>query len=331
MRRREETLYEAALMYYLQDETMEAIARRLTVSRSTVSRLLSEARATGVVRIDLVQPSASSRRIGGDFERVFGVRAYVVPVRESAADAERLEQVSQVAARLASGWMAPGKVLGIAWGTTTSAVTRHLKPRPCPGSAVVQLNGAANPTTSGIPYAGAIMSMAAEAFGASVHHFPVPAFFDYATAREVMWRERSVQRVLEMQRRADIALFSVGSVTGSPTSHVYAAGYLDAEDLKTLHTEQVVGDVCTVMLRRDGSYSDISLNARATGPTPRELERLDRRVCVVAGPSKVPALLAALRANTVTDLVIDEPSALELLATAESPWHVASYRSQRDM
>lgn len=315
MRRREQAVYEAALMYYLQDESMDAIARRMNVSRSTVSRLLSAARTTGVVRIDLEQPGASSRPVVRDFEKVFGVRAHVLPVRESVADVQRLEQVSRVAARLVSGWMAPGMVLGIAWGTTTSAVVRSLAPRPCPGSAVVQLNGATSPTSSG-PLAGSIISMAAEAFDASAHHFPVPAFFDYASTREAMWRERSVRRVLAMQRRADIVLFGVGSMAGSPTSHVHAAGYLDSDDLEVLQTQQVVGDVCTVMLRKDGSYSDIPLNARATGPTPRELARLERRVCVVAGTSRAAALLAALRSAAVTDLVVDELTALEVLAMA---------------
>ena len=41
----------AAHLYYVQDRTMEAIARELGTSRSTVSRLLSHARATGIVDI----------------------------------------------------------------------------------------------------------------------------------------------------------------------------------------------------------------------------------------------------------------------------------------
>lgn len=313
MTRREDAVYEAALMYYLQDETMEAIARRMAVSRSTVSRLLARARETGVVRISLQQPGESSRAVSRDFERHFRVHAHVVPVREGATDVQRLEQVAVVAGRLVSGWMHPGTVLGIAWGTTLSAVTAHLTPHPCPGSAVVQLNGAANPVTSGIPYAGSIISAAAEAFDSSVHHFPVPAFFDYATTREVMWRERSVRRVLAMQHRADVAVFGVGALSGSVASHVYAAGYLDEQDLDTLRAEQVVGDVCTVMLRADGSFSDIALNARATGPTPRDLAAVERRVCVASGTAKAAPLLAALRAGVVTDLVVDEPTALEVL------------------
>jgi len=147
-----------------------------------------------------------------------------------------------------------------------------------------------------------------------MHYFPVPAFFDFPETKAAMWRERSVRRVIEVQGRADIALFSVGAVAGAIPSHVYAAGYLDDDDVRTLEVEGVVGDVCTVFLRADGSYRDVVLNQRATGPTPEELHRIPRRVCVVAGDNKAVPLLAALRAGVVTDLVVDEVTALRLLS-----------------
>ena len=68
-----------------------------------------------------------------------------------------------------------------------------------------------------------------------------------------------------------------------------------------------------MLLREDGSYEDISLNARATGPTPAELQRVPKRVCVVAGDKKVVPLLAALRAGAVTDLILDELTANKLI------------------
>jgi len=207
-------------------------------------------------------------------------------------------------------------VLGVAWGTTLSAISQHLSRKPTRGSAIVQLNGAANNRTTGVQYVGSLISRFGDAFDAQVHLFPVPAFFDYADTRNAMWRERSIARVLEVQRRADIALFSIGTVAGEVPSHVYSAGYLEWEDIATLEKEGVVGDVCTVFLRADGTYEDLSLNERATGPTPAELRRITRRVCAVAGDAKVIPLLAALRAGVITHLVLDEQTATRLIEVA---------------
>ncbi|MGM0386331.1 MAG: sugar-binding transcriptional regulator [Actinomycetota bacterium] len=307
-------LYEVARLYHLEGETMEAIAKRVNVSRSTVSRMLATARETGLVRVSLAPGHSATDALARDIGELFEVRAHVVA--EAQGELRRLDAVARVAARLLGEWVEPGFVVGVAWGTTISAVVSHLEPHPLTGVTVVQLNGAANQATSGIPFAGSIMTGMAEAFRAAATFFPVPAFFDHPETRRAMWRERSIQRVLDVQRRCDLAVFGVGSIRGSLRSHVYTAGYLDADDLAALSFQGVVGDVCTVLLREDGTWEDIDLNARATGPTPAELRRIARRVCVVAGDAKVAPTLGALRAGAVTDLVIDETTARGLLAAA---------------
>jgi DNA-binding transcriptional regulator LsrR (DeoR family) len=309
---REESMRLAATMYYLQDEPMDAIARRLGTSRSTVSRLLKAARDGGMVQIAVRAETDAATGVAAQLMSTFGVRAHVVPVRARAPEVDRLDKVANVAARLLMDLFDDEMVLGVAWGTTVSAVARALGRKPTRGGTVVQLNGAANTVTSGVDYASTIVTAYGAAFDAEVRHFPVPAFFDFADTREAMWRERSVQRVLSVQRRADIALFGVGALGGQFPSHVYSAGYLDDGDLAALYAAGVVGDVCTVFLRQDGSYQDIAINRRATGPTPAELASIPRRLCVVAGEAKLRPLVAAMRAGVVTDLIIDEPTARRL-------------------
>lgn len=309
--------YRAATMYYLQNQTMDVIARTLGVSRSSVSRLIAHARDVGMVRIAVEQPAShTGAALGHRLAATFGIRAHVVPVRARSTELQRLDQVAAVAANLLGQWFGSGSVLGIAWGTTVSAIASHLRRQPTVGSTVVQLNGAANTDASGVAYASGLIGAIAEAFDATSVHFPVPAFFDHAETKTLMWRERSVQRVLEVQQRADLALFGVGAVTAEVPSHVYSAGYLSEEEMGALTADGVVGDVCTVFHREDGSYRDIEINQRASGPTPRELRRIARRLCVVVGDRKVPALLGALRARVATDLVIDEPTAGRLLERA---------------
>lgn len=309
-------VYRVATMYYVHGSTMEAIAHDLRVSRSSVSRMLKEARDRGIVRISVeAPPEDSTRRLAARIEAAYGVRPHIVPVRHTAAPQRRLRDVAAAAAEVLYDAVDSGSVLGIAWGVTVSEIGRQLKTQPVRGATVVQLNGSANSYGGGITYAGEVMSAFASAFDATTHYFPVPAFFDDPRTREHMWRERSIRQVLDLQRSADVLLFGVGSLVGDPPSHVYSAGYLDSDDVAALQRARVVGDVCTVFLREDGSYRDIELNARATGPSPEEIRQVPRRICVVAGENKVAALRGALRARVATDLVIDEPAAQALVAT----------------
>ena len=308
-----DALYEVATLYYLQDQTMEAIGARFGVSRSTVSRLLREARDAGVVRITIAPSGRAPAPLAHDLHAAFGVTAHVVPTRASAPAAAHLEAVARQAASLLGELMGDETTLGVAWGATVSALAAHLVSQPTRGSAIVQLNGAASTASSGVAYAGEILARFGAAFDAEVHHFPVPAFFDYADTRTALWRERTVRRVLDLQERLDVAVFGVGSFSGRQMSHVYAAGYLSPDDMAELLRQGVVGDICTVTLRADGTYADIPLNARASGPTPAMLARVPRRVCVVAGRHRAAATLGALRSGAVTDLVIDEPTARAVL------------------
>ncbi|WP_040161502.1 sugar-binding transcriptional regulator [Nigerium massiliense] len=306
---RYEQMYDAAMRYYIQGETMDTIARGLGVSRSSVSRLLSQARARGLVRIELAEHSGSRSPVALKLSEHFGIEVHLVNVGEGARLNARFERVSRHAATLLNSVVADDQLVGVAWGVTMTHIARYVEPRPLTGVTIVQMNGSTNRFDSASPYVGAIMQSIGEKYGARVALFPVPAFFDYPDTKSAMWRERSIMRVLDLQRRLDVAIFGVGSLHGGVPSHVYTAGYLDSDELAVIERQGAVGDVCTVLLREDGSYNDIAFNDRATGLTPRELQKVPRRICVVPDPRRAPALLGALRAGVATDLVCDDMTA----------------------
>ncbi|GAB2452436.1 DNA-binding transcriptional regulator LsrR (DeoR family) [Conyzicola lurida] len=309
----------AAQLYYLQDLTMDAIASELRTSRSSVSRLLSYARQHGLVEIRVVSPLDKLSVLQHDIAERFRVNAHVVPVPEATSDIDRLERVAISAARILTPFFDSNMILGVAWGATINAVSRHLPRKETHNSRIVQLNGAGNTSTTGIDYASEILRRFGKAFDAPVQQFPVPAFFDDPRTKEAMWRERTTKRVLAIQQRMDIALFGVGSPFSEVPSHVYAGGYLDEADYAILDASHVVGDIATVFYRIDGSSDGIPLNDRSTGPDPAVMHAVARRICVVSGSSKITALRGALAAGMITDLVIDEPAARALLTadTAE--------------
>ncbi|MCQ1956805.1 MarR family transcriptional regulator [Arthrobacter sp. zg-Y826] len=302
-------------MYYLQSLTMEAIARELRISRSTVSRLLSYARSTGLVRIEIRNPSDRAPALEQEIASRFRIQAHVVPVAETVSPAQALQRVAVQAAHLIGPLIDSDAIIGVAWGSTLTAVSQHLPIKNTHDSTIVQMNGAGNFRTSGITYASEILQRFGHAYGARVVQFPVPAFFDHAETKEAMWRERPVRRVLDLQARMNTAIFGVGSMEAGVPSHVYNGAYLDEEDLHELMAEGVVGDVATMFYRADGTWDGIKLNYRSTGPDLSTLRQVPRRICVVAGETKTTSLLGALRAGLVTDLILDENSARRLASS----------------
>ena len=303
----------AAHLYYVQDRTMDAIARELGTSRSTVSRLLTHARATGIVDIRIRSPFAAPQRLEERLAERFGILPQVVPVPDDATEVDRLQRVAIAAAHALLDLVQDDMTVGVAWGSTTAAVSRHLVPKPVHGATFVQLNGSGNTHSTGLLYASEILSRFAAAYDGSAQQFPVPAFFDDPATKDAMWRERSTRRILDMLPAMDLVLFSTGSAGSRVPSHVYSGGYLEPAELDQLDEEGVVGDVATVFYRADGSSDNIALNDRATGPSLDLLRGIPRRVCIVSGVSKLASLKGALAARIATDLIVDEATARALL------------------
>lgn len=303
----------AAQLYYLQDMTMEAIARELTTSRSSISRLLTHARDTGLVEISIHPPQDQELRLEQAIRERHGLAAHVVPTSPHLSDVERFERVCMSAARLLPRYFDSNMTLGVAWGSTLDAISRHLPAKDTHNTTVVQLNGAGNTFTSGVDYASEILQRFGEAFGAGIQQFPVPAFFDDPHTKAAMWRERSTRRVLELQARCDVILFGLGSPFAEVPSRVYIGGYLERADYRSLRDQKVVGDIATVFYRQDGSWKDVELNARATGPAFTSLARVARRICVVSGLQKLASLRGAIATGLITDLVLDEDLAEQLV------------------
>ncbi len=310
----EDRIYQEALnvatLYYYQGLTTEAIAREMNFSRPKVSRLLSHARSTGMVEIKIVNVQKALSPLESSICERYGLdRVHIVPAPELMGEVVWLERVARYTANYLNSILQGGEILAIAWGTTISEIASNLIPRRVPGLKIVQLNGSGNTFTPDNRYAASILQHFAQNFEANVMLFPVPTFFDYRETKDAMWRERSVRRIIELQQQANVLLYSIGSVNAGVPSHVYSKGYLDPDDMAELERENVIGDLATVFFREDGSWEDIPLNKRASGPSLSLYREVDRAICVVSGRNKVPGLRAALKARFMSELIVVERTA----------------------
>lgn len=303
----------AARMYYYQDLTTDAIAHELNVSRSTVSRLLSFAKQNGLIDIQVVDPTEEPNRLANLILGKFKIKnVHVVSVSEVAGEAEWLQRVANYTASYLNTLFNSNMILGIAWGTTMTAVSNHLLRKTTHNAQIVQLNGAGNTQSMGIEYASQIIMRFSENFQARAHLFPVPTFFDYPETKKTLWREGSIKRILDLHAQADLLLYSIGAVNAGIPSHVYSGGYLSPQDYKELGKYDIAGDIATVFFKKDGSFDNIPLNSRASGPNLKIFQQ-SYGICVVSGLAKVGGLHAALRGKLMSELIVDEPTARALV------------------
>ena len=68
------TLVEAAKLYYEHQLSQFEISKKLGVSRPTVSRFLQQARETGIVRIEIIDPSEIGTRLEAALVKKFKLK-----------------------------------------------------------------------------------------------------------------------------------------------------------------------------------------------------------------------------------------------------------------
>ncbi|MEE1650308.1 sugar-binding domain-containing protein [Brachybacterium sp. J144] len=308
-----ERLADAAELYFVHDLKVEAVGRELGVSRSTVSRLLAQARAEGVVEFVIHRDPDSPGVLRQGLEERYGIEAVVADVDPEASLALHRLAVGRAAATLLPALLAPDATLAVSWGSTIEAVSAQLPHRRIPGLRVVQMHGSGNVASLGKNYGTLILDRFGSAFGAEVHLFPVPTIFDAAGTRRLMWQEGSIRRTLDLRTRADVLLASVGVPISDHPSRLYESGYLTGADMTELAEQRTVGNIASVFFRTDGSTDGIDVNERSSGMPFEELRRVPVRLFVAADAGKTRAVRAALEAGLITHLVVDRSSAQELL------------------
>jgi len=81
-----QTMLRAARLYYEDGLTQQQVADELGVSRPKVSRLLTRARAEGIVRITIVDPFATFGEVEQHLVETFGLREAVVIAGEGLSE-----------------------------------------------------------------------------------------------------------------------------------------------------------------------------------------------------------------------------------------------------
>ncbi|PSL04750.1 DeoR family transcriptional regulator [Haloactinopolyspora alba] len=299
-------MYAAARLYYLEDANQADVAKQLGTSRATVSRLLSESRRRGIVRIEVVPPEHTSENdLAADTARALGIDAVYLS-SSTAAGHLGASLAPPLSTALDSVDWSPGDVLLVSSGRSVYEAAQFELPS-LPGVLVAPTVGGQDDPEAWYQTNEITRTVAAEVGGRPVFLYapalPSPDLF--ASLQD----EPSFRRIVDLWHTAKCAVVGIGAPPATRTS-LPAFVPTDTADVR-----EAVGDVCSRFYDRDGAPVAFPGSDRLVAAGLDVLRETPVVVAVAAGQEKVEGIATAARAGYFNRLVTD-PATAELLVTA---------------
>jgi DNA-binding transcriptional regulator LsrR (DeoR family) len=312
----EQTLIDVAILYYEQQLTQEEISQRIGTSRSTISRMLDEARERGIVHIKINYPWRRNHDLEDQLVGQFGLHEARVLVASQRPEEEIRRGMGVLAAQLIDSHVKDGQVLGLSYGRSLLSTIEALHPSREVALTVVPVIGALgsdNPLIDGTD----LVRRFAGAYGAEYRYLPVPLLVEDPITRDSLLKLPKVQEILALARHAEIVLMGIGALAPEVSSGIWK-GYLDEARLAKLRQIGAVGHMCGQFFDADGKTLDLEVNGRTIGIGIDALSSIHNVIAVASGLRKAGAILGALRGKHLNILVTDDDTAKAILESGQA-------------
>ena len=289
------------MLFRSENYTQQNISDLLGVSRAKVISLLERARQNGVIQFRIRQEGDRRIQMEQKLTDRFGLKdVFTVPGAGTLANLN--ESIAQAAAMYIIRRLGEDDFLNVGYGDTTSRVLNYLAMAAEKPLNVVSLTG-------GVSYY--LPNANSNVFNARLHLIPSPLLLSSPDLREAMRQEPVVEEIYRMIPLSHMSVVGIGSMSDQAT--IVKNGIFNGNDFTVLKLQGAVGDILSHFMDKNGDLVAMDQEDRLMSTRLEDLRKLENVVGVAGGPSKLDAILAALRGGYLDVLITDEETARSLL------------------
>ena len=303
----------AAWLYYDQGLTQKDVAAQLGISRTTVIRLLDEAKKRSEVQIWINEGIGDCVELAVRLERAYGLDEAVVVPSPVTPDAETLaKSVGMALGQFLSEVITDGMTIGVGWGRTMTASLASFRPPRRENCKVVSLLGGivAVHITNPIDYSWRLASQ----LGAECYMFLAPLLVDSVETKRNLIEKCGLDRIYGLAEDLDLAIVSCGDI--GPHSTSLSEGWISKAELNEMIAAGCVCDTMFNFLDENGKSVRHSINERVMSIDLDTLKKARHIVLSSGGAHRAMAIRATIRRIGCNTLITDEAAARALLELA---------------
>ena len=311
----EELLARIGQAYYLDNQSKVEIATEYSISRFQVARFLDEARAAGIVHIEIRRPGSPVSIDAQALAAALGLKRVVV-VKTLADDFQQRDLQAQTVAEELMADVRTGMSVGISWSRTLDLAARHVT--ELPKCNIVQLAGALPVPGGGNPLE--LVQRLGRMGGGRTWPMWAPLVVDSAATASGLRRQPEIADAMRMADSLDLAVVAIGAWAPN-LSTVW--NRVDNSVRQDGIARGAIAECSGRLIAADGSAVIAELDARILSVTVKQLQRTPKVIAVAQGEARADAVRACIAAGIVSTLVIDESLARALQGPAEEQGTIA--------
>lgn len=310
MSEHEELLAGIGQAYYLQNQSKVEIATDYGISRFQVARFLDEARAEGIVHIEIRRPG---RNVGVDATALATTLRLdrVVVVKTVGDDFEQRDLQARAVSDELMREARAGMTIGISWSRTLDLAARYVT--ELPRCNVVQLAGAPPVPSGGNPVE--LVQRLGRLGGGAIWPMWAPLVVDSAATANGLRRQPEIADAMHKADSLDLALVAIGAWAPN-LSTVWER--VDNTVRQDGLDRGAVAECSGRLIAADGTAVAAELDARVLSVTVDQLRVTPKVIAVAQGAARAAAVQACIAAGIVQTLVVDEGLAVALLGLSGS-------------
>lgn len=299
-------------MYYKDELSQEEIGKKLNISRTTVSRALTRAKAEGYVKIVINYPSESPIDLEKAIEKKYGMKEVIVAMTKDEYLSDYL--VPSLACEYLLRILRNNMTVGVTWGRTMRRVVdnfnaeNYSKKVSAKGIITVPFLGSTTISSTKDEefrqtYSNIIATKLAELVKGMSFHMPAPTLVSNCHVKEIIENEPEVKGVLDRAKKCDIALLGIGAL--SKQSSFAAVEFTAEEKIEYYKKMGGVGEIVCRIYDTNGNTLKTELNDKAIGISLADIKKIPTKVGIAYGLNKISAIKGALKGQLINVLITD--------------------------
>ncbi|MCL6087487.1 MAG: hypothetical protein M1475_03665 [Actinobacteria bacterium] len=302
-------LYKVARLYYIENYLQKDIAKKLSLSRVAVSRLLSKARAQKIVEIKINKIDGDYQDLELEIEKNFKINECVV-VPNYDNDINIFKEIADLLSSILDRIVANGDYIGVSWGTSLGVISEHLNVEKKENIKVIPIIGGLGGIDKGIN-SNTIAKNFADSFGGISYVINCPAVLESVENKKLLENDVNTNQIFKLSEKIDIAI--VGASDLGPESSLYKFSNYSQKDFDYLTGLGVVGVVNLGSIDKNGNHVPNIIDERTIALPIDKLKKIKNVILIAIGMRKKDVIKAALKSKLIKVFLTDEKTAEAIL------------------